>query len=150
MKRIVNTDRIELNLAKTYPQERAVLKPRGLWYGIDNEWIEWCKNNMVHRVKKKIIELEDINLSKILIIENFKQLKVFSEEFSYKVDPYVNYINWEKISKKYSGIEIQNYYKIKEKESFPDLDNIWFWGWDVSSGCIWDLSIIKSFKYYEI
>jgi len=41
MKRIINTDEKELDLKKIYTLcNNYALKPNGLWYSIDGEWIE--------------------------------------------------------------------------------------------------------------
>jgi hypothetical protein len=150
MKRIINTNHKKIDFkTKYYSHQPGNFKPSGLWYGINNEWVEWCKYNMKDWVKKGIIELTHIDLNKIIIIENIKQLETFSNEFGH-IEFDIKKIDWKKVSNKYSGIEIRNYNKIRSIRKFDIYDNIWFLGWDVSSGCIWDLSIIKEFKYYEI
>jgi hypothetical protein len=48
-------------------------------------------------------------------------------------------INWKKVSEDYGGIEICPFLK-KRREK-----NVWYWAWDVASGCIWNTkSIIKN------
>jgi hypothetical protein len=50
------------------------------------------------------------------------------------------FIDWNKVSKSYKGIQI-NYYSNKHR-----LDMLWYYGWDCESGCIWDISCIKNIK----
>jgi hypothetical protein len=145
MKRTVNTDNKEIELTRTYSQGQE-LKPRGLWYAIDNEWIEWCEGNTDGWIKNGIIELE-IDISKMLIVETAEQLREFFDKFNYEVCKGIRYIDWGKIAQNYSGLEIRNYHNLKCGNAIPMMDSTWFWAWDVSSGCVWDLSIIKSFSH---
>lgn len=45
MRRIHNTASSKINLKRTYGFSEHY-KPRGLWYSIDDEWKEWCQNQM--------------------------------------------------------------------------------------------------------
>jgi hypothetical protein len=47
-------------------------------------------------------------------------------------------IDWKKVAKEYSGIEICPY--IGEQR----LKFSWYYPWDVASGCVWDNSAVKS------
>lgn len=151
MKRVINTSRKKLDLALTYKQdEKYEFKPKGLWYSIDGEWLEWCEGNMPHWVKPRNIEIE-LDESKIIIIETAKQLRDFEERFGYDMISPIKgitacrlmQVRWSKVAECYSGIEIRNYHKIKWS---GDLNwSTWFYGWDISGGCIWDLSIINSY-----
>ena len=48
------------------------------------------------------------------------------------------YIDWIKVSKQYSGIEINPYQHSNRYTS------MWYYGWDVASGCIWKNDLIKN------
>jgi len=81
----------------------------------------------------------------MLIIKTTDQLIKFKDSFE-EVSDYsihIREVNWNKVKRAYAGIEIQNYHEIKREGYNSMLQCIWFFGWDVSSGCIWDLSIIK-------
>jgi hypothetical protein len=48
------------------------------------------------------------------------------------------YINWPKVAQDYSGIEICPYqWKFR-------LNYMWYYGWDVASGCIWNQNALNS------
>ena len=51
--------------------------------------------------------------------------------------------DWEAVSKEYAGIIMPKYYElyrtVRESDNFSYL---WLSSWDVSSGCVWDLSIV--------
>ena len=144
MKRTINTNLKEIELTRTYCQGQE-LKPKGLWYAINNEWIEWCKNNADCWIKSGIIELE-VDLSKMMIVETTEQLNGLFTKFNYELCEGIRYIDWHKMAQNYSGLEIRNYHGLKWANTI--IDSGWFSSWDVSSGCIWDLSIIKSFSHY--
>lgn len=124
------------------------MKPRGLWYSPGKEWINWCVQEMPEWVGQYIYEL-DIKTSKILKIDTLQKLDKFDKE--YRLDtiaagvPVHSFgrcydMDWQKLTTKYSGIEISPYQWERR------LVYIWFYGWDVASGCIWDRKAIKKCK----
>jgi hypothetical protein len=141
-----SSETIDFN--KTYSKTAVDFKPKGLWYAINDEWLEWCFSEMPHWIKGCVFEL-DMDLSKILIIKTGKELDVFIT--AYETDPYnfCSGINWSQVKKDYKGIEIVNYHKLKWSLTNP-MFQTWFYGWDVSGGCIWDLSVLKSVTKYPI
>lgn len=135
MKRIHNANDLTLDLQRNYTQEIKA-KPRGLWYAIDHEWLRWCAGEMPHWVKKYAHSL-DVDTKDILIISDVSELYKFHKKY-YKEWG----IRWDKIAGEYKGIEIQNYYHLKNETRYG-TDFLWLYGWDVPSGCIWDLSIVN-------
>ena len=150
MERLVNTDNQELDLTKVYSQETFHFKPKGLWYALDQEWIDWCNDNMEGWVRPNIIKLE-IDEANLLILKTKKEVETFARRFNTPIEGSLfASIDWLEVSKTYSGIEIQNYRIIKYNDLLDFMSDAWFLGWDVSSGCIWDLSIIKSFVSFPL
>lgn len=145
MERLINTKLKEIDFTFDYTQSNK-MKPVGLWYSINYEWLEWCRDNF--SIHKEILEIE-IDLSNVLVIDSVLKLKSLIEEFGYFIVEGVKYIDWQKLSKRYSGIEFVNYTEIRNQLSVLDLPT-WFYGLDVSSGCIWDLSVIKNYKHREL
>ena len=136
----------KLNLNQKYSKtDTFSLKPRGLWYSIDKEWIDWCKGNIPNWIKKYNIELE-IKEDEILIIKSLEDLENLQSKYKLEVSEslaFINYIDWNQVSKDYKGIEFQNYWKIKNEIMWcEDCINIFYSSLDCSSGCIWDLSCI--------
>lgn len=106
---------------------------------------------------------------KILEIKNLNQLDNFHEKYKRNVYNSIS-INWEKVYEEYSEIQIFNYEKLKKKiynlnklnigkdldifknmkelkKSYIDSKYMWFYKLDFNSGCIWNLDILKDFKY---
>jgi len=104
---------------------------------------------MDHWIKKHDIELV-IDESRMLVIETFIQLESFCKKYTIHKENHWetwNTIDWKKVKEDYSGIEIRNYHELKwHNNSWSWMHCTWLYGWDVSSGCIWDLSIIKASK----
>lgn len=126
-------------------------KPMGLWYGIGKEWINYAKSEGIKQYKQysEVYKIK-VNLSKMILLDNKEKMLNFYHEYKYKprgwddkkVDYFKNdlspdkikyswYINWKKVSEKYSGIEIN-----------PFQDDCywlfsWYHSWSVASGCIW-------------
>ena len=133
---------IEKNLIfKDRVQDDKRLKPKGLWYGIDNEWLDWC-NEMPGWIHQHNYTLK-LDMSKILLITNSVQLDRFTDE--YKIYPlsvakFLLFIDWKKIALKYSGIEINPYLW----ERRLDMNSTWYYGWDCASGCVWNKEAVLS------
>lgn len=150
MKRIHHTDMQHIIRSKTYDQ-KVDYKPSGLWYGIDWAWEEWCIGNMPDWQHQNHFEL-DVDMEKILVLDSVEKVDKFQSEFGefsswakklkteiHGFDLDVISINWSNVSEKYSGIEINPYqYSLRRK--------LWLSGWDISSGCIWNLSAVKSYE----
>lgn len=160
MQRIHHTNNSEIKIPSPirYREMEVTMKPNGLWYSIDWSWVDWCKDNTgwTHR---NHFELE-IDLTKVLLIDTGNKLKEFAKNFGEIPEwqkelansdamkklwdnPKRDYINWKQVAEKYSGIEINPYHRMQRR------DYLWVSGWDVSSGCIWNLELIKSVKQIE-
>ncbi len=88
----------------------------------------------------------EIDESKILFINTKQKLIDFDRKYSTNINEKINlsYIDWESIEKKYSGIEISPYqYSLR-------FSLFWYYGWDVSSGCIWNSDCIISTNKIKI
>jgi len=117
-------------------------KPRGLWYAIGTDWIDWVRDNMPdwetdHIFKLELDDSKILHLGKDMSYTEFEQL--FGADFrKYETNPVCTNIKWWKVKAykgaKYSGIEIVH----------PGgMMGSWERTWDISSGCIWRTNAIK-------
>jgi hypothetical protein len=83
--------------------------------------------------------LLDIDDSRLLKINTYEDLKLFNEE--YVIDNY--YVDWKRVSEKYGGIEIVPYIYEARHEM------LWYYTWDVASGCIWAPNMLKKSKLIQ-
>jgi hypothetical protein len=131
-------------------------KPEGFWYSLKDEWINWCEGEQfygdgvtgseIYTIKNRYLfevsinemvftDLENKDKNKILVLSNSDDLKKFTDQYMMKnMD-----INWKKVVEDYGGIEIRNYRDLWKYRFIY----MWFYGWDVSSGCLWRKSIIR-------
>ena len=120
-------------------------KPRGLWYAIGTDWIDWVRDNMPdwetdHTFKLELDDSKILHLGKDMSYAEFEQL--FGADFfpsNYGDYTDASNIKWWKVKAynggKYSGIEIEN----------PGGDiGSWLRTWDISSGCIWRANAVKN------
>lgn len=138
-----------------YEEMRAFRKPRGLWYGINQSWVEWCSTEEPGWVHDHLHEVI-LDHSKILRVTNIKQFNAFEKEFG-MIDPMIKMleekmpsfggfsfgresIDWHKVAEQYSGLEITPY--LWEKR----LTSMWYYGWDCASGCVWNANAVKDIK----
>lgn len=133
----------ELDLSKRYKQP-IHFKPKGLWYAIGGSWKRWSKREGYDGTTDNRF-LIDIDESRILRMSNLKQLISFTKKYAASIPEIgesASMIDWDKVSKDYAGIEINPYVHAARL----NMKTMWYYGWDVASGCIWDLSIIKNYK----
>ena len=138
------SDNIEF---KPTPNQEISFKPKGLWYGIGDSWISWVKSEMPDWENDNVFMIE-INENLILRITNYNELVEFEDKYSTKnldvnggksaLRARLDYkqIDWSKVAKDFAGIEIAPYiYKAR-------YEHMWYYGWDIASGCIWGEGVI--------
>lgn len=128
-------------LEKRYYTQISGDKPEGFWYGFGDEWIDWTEMAGPERKGNYIYEV-DINGSNILQIKDYQEITKFTKEYeSYKqiIPGKIFSIDWSKIDRRYDGIEINPYID----QARLDDRFLWYYGWDVASGCIWNLEKVK-------
>jgi hypothetical protein len=129
-------------------------KPRGLWYGIDDAWLSWCESEQPNWIGKSFWKL-DVDESKMLLLSP-GDLEGFTKEYltapswagmrpkEYallkKLSSATDWIDWPRVAKRYSGIEIKPY-SWKHRMSL-----MWYYGWDCASGCIWRADALRGFE----
>lgn len=128
---------------RTKSQQEKGYKPHGLWYGIGTSWMDFVKSELYDRDYGNVFKI-DIDESKMKIIRNYKELLEFEKEYSTDIEgmggfnKWSIYIDWVRVAEDYSGIEIAPYlYEARMK-------HMWYYGWDVASGCIWGKGVIKN------
>jgi len=120
------------------PSERE-RKPKGIWFGIGNSWIDWLEYNMPQWAEPSIIKV-GVNVSKMLNIKTDNDVDAFSEKYTFKKkDMWI--ADWKKLAKDYDGI-IMWTYPPSYRMFADDPKAIWD-GWDVQSGCVWNPAAIK-------
>lgn len=117
-------------------------KPVGLWYSIGDSWISWVKNNAPKWEGDNVFKLE-LDESKILKITNYDEMIEFTKKYGEHSDFTINMgerymmINWGKVASDYGGIEITPHI-------WKGKTLMWYYSWDVASGCIWDNGVITN------
>ena len=131
------------DLDRNRKYEQAVtFKPRGLWYGFGGAWIEWCRSEMPQWIKPHTYEVEP-NGANLLVLRTEADLLQFNSD--YKTNYYeengeridglkiIRGVDWPRLAVEYDGIEIPVYlWQFRLHTEF-----LWFYGWDIASGCIW-------------
>jgi len=138
LKRRIHMSKSPFVLNKKECAQSAGPKPRGFWYGMEMAWHEWVQSEMPHWMGECYYEV-DLGDSAILIIDSSAGLDRFSKKYSRGEF----YIDWMLVSEKYDGIEIDPYQWSRRHEY------MWYYGWDVASGCLWNLRQV-SIKELEI
>lgn len=129
----------------TNKKQSVGFKPTGFWYSCGTEWVDWAKAERFSISTKYTYKIE-VDYSQILRLVGPKDLEEFTEEYGTDIlpdadpDDSFKYIDWPRVAQEYSGIEICPYVYAKR------LTLLWYYGWDVASGCIWDPSAITKIE----
>jgi hypothetical protein len=136
-----------------WPRAQSNFKPNGLWVSVegydgDETWGTWCVTNdfrvdhLVHRTE--IILAPNANVRHIATED---ELRRFDVEFGRGNDlrPWLalERIDWPRVQAHYSGIIIAPY------QWRARMELLWYYGWDCSSACLWDLNLIADARAIE-
>ena len=126
-------------------------EPNCYWYSIGRGWYNyWFKKLKREKVSTQVVcdvKIPESNFTtlrksekgKILIIETEREILEVTKRFG--VTHYgITLIDFTKLAKIFSGIEFRNY----SMKKAPHPEELWYHKIAVSSGCIWDLSVIES------
>ena len=132
-------------------------KPRGLWISIEDygsqdiNWRTWCEDQdfrLEYLKYRYAVSLK--KEARILHLASVQELECFSVIFQNENlssilknhDGYIWSIDWESLRQIYDGIFISPY---QHKCRLLNPNTQWYYGWDCSSGCIWNIKMIDSF-----
>jgi hypothetical protein len=120
-------------------------KPKGLWYGVGDAWVEWMGSDARYWLKdvQYLYEVQVPWDMKMLHIRSVQGLDEFDEDYGYDTIPPAlrshyssnNAVHWKKVSWLWQGIEIAPY----QRDRRMSLD--WYYGWDGASGCVWGAGV---------
>lgn len=137
-------------LKEIFDKEQArcpTTKPEGLWLSVEDGygWKEWCTNEnfALNRFEYET----EITLEKnanILKLKNTRDIDEFTDEYWSNRDMEFETelrmaIKWNEVAAIYDGIIIAPY----QWNRRLDTNTSWYYGWDCSSGCIWNSQVIK-------
>lgn len=137
------------------------IKPDGFWYNIKDSYFKNPTTNFgdyFYEIVLKSKSLSNIlneDKNKILSINNIVDIDIFNKKYNKRTKGeygIFTYIDWGLVSNNYGGFEIKNYEKIlkvlrKEKTNFNKYS--WLYTFDFSSGCVWNLNIIKEKNFIK-
>jgi len=147
---------------RSYKEHRIDLemkiKPRGFWFSVEGieepdnyNWKQWCEAEEFRleylRCVHQIHFREDANILHLKtadeLIEFSKNYPVPNERNPWHIELDASFqLDWLKVKADYQGIIIAPY----QWGCRLAIETSWYYGWDCSSGCVWDLSCIKEFK----
>lgn len=113
-------------------------KPTGFWYSVDRGWEEWCQGDMPGWLENKYEHRVELGEEKMIYIRSLADIDAFHEKYKREGEIFNSeFIDWTKVAADYDGIEISPYLW-KRRHSM-----LWYYGWDCSSGCIWNPKGVK-------
>lgn len=107
------------------------MKPRGLWYGCGNSWLDWLESEMPQWLDQGNYLYEMWPGDNLLYLRHADDLDRFTRQYGVKQYGNDYHIDWLKVADRHAGIEICPYHYSRR------LSLYWYYTWDVASGCIW-------------
>lgn len=167
----LSTESLSLAKFKNFPQATDH-KPKGMWYGFNNSWIDWCLSEQPNWLCPYIYEVT-LHESKVLRITNVEEFEQFEDTHhdipEYRKEParmqggcdllsledlmmpngyrmrFHDYMNYGKVAQAgYGAMEITPY--LWEKR----LESMWYYGWDCASGCVWDIQAVADLRLFAL
>lgn len=133
----------------TKERERPFGKPRGLFYSVGDEWVEWCKSEMPkwlddYRFMYEVVLVED----RVMRITTADALKSFDVEYGIGRSSAAAFFgevvpDWRRVAQTHGGIEIAPY------QYSHRFNMTWYYGWDVASGCVWSKGAVADVRLLE-
>ena len=140
--RLIMTEHESIDFVDMSDKQDVDHKPEGLWYAMGTEWINWVRSEMPEWEYDNVFVLE-INKDRVKKLSSYEDIEEFTKQYGRKHHGFVM-IDWRKVAKEYSGIEIIPYvWSARMKFN-------WYYTWDVASGCIWGSDGIKSIEKIKI
>ena len=141
----------ELDISKAGPfrqpdPRNPALKPSGLWYSFGDAWADFAKDapGLIEKYQEseyvyeilgvQTTTLDKPNPNKVLVLNTREDSRTFVEKYDIKLVSRYVFAPWYQIARDFGGIEIPTH---------EALDS-YFGGWDVVSGCIWNLKAIQA------
>ncbi len=139
---VLSKSRIK-NIRSTPSEEQKIeFKPKGFWFGIQDSWVDWIEGEAPHWKQDNLYSVE-VDEDKCLVINTLEELVKFHNTYRTNTS-YGEMINWSIVADQYSGVIIKEYFWEKR------TDYMWYYTWDVASGCIWDNTAVKSVNQISI
>lgn len=143
---------------KQHWPEEGSMKPCGLWISVeddpeDHNWYDWCKGEQFrlealrHRYAVKIApDAKILHLKTVEEIEEFSLQYAANDPFDFakaslfnRKSEYIYMIAWSRVKAKYDGMIISPY----QWGCRMGSSTSWYYPWDCSSGCIWNLDKVS-------
>lgn len=129
-----------------YEQDPHHFKPNGLWFSVEDGrgWADWCKaedfNEPGLTNRTEIILNPHANILYLKTPEDIDWFTIKYGRPTFRLASDAS-INWGKVRLDYQGIIIAPYQWARRLHP----STFWYYSWDCSSGCVWDLrAVIKS------
>lgn len=142
-------EKFKLDRGFDYGPQRVHHKPRGFWVSVrgEDDWPHWIVENEFREdtlVARHEVKLRDS--ANLLLLSSPQDIRDFHAEYKAPLKPEweggLEYIDWERVvsGNSWDGIIIAPYQWLMRN----DLERVWYYSWDVASGCIWNLDVIES------
>lgn len=135
--------------------EEFSLKPKGFWISIEDgcSWKDWCEGE--HFQLECFAYAYKVSLSKnanLLHLKTAQEVIDFGKKYRLKnailerfSKTHNSYMDWQRVGNEYQGLIIAPY----QWDCRLRTDSFWYYGWDCSSGCIWDVDAIAKIELVE-
>ena len=132
---------------RPWVQDRG-MKPEGFWYGVGDGWLRFLQQGgaPIRKLYARHVHALRLDLTRVARLTTVAEVRAFHEKYrdQHAHDAYSKIVlDWRKVERDFAGIEIAPYqYALRF-----DHKVFWYYPWDVASGCLWDVDVIKRVEY---
>lgn len=126
-------------------------KPAGLWVSVGAAWAEWCvAESFALESLKFVTRVRLADDANILTLADAADLDAFTDQYGVPdrtlavARTLCHDVDWMLVAADFDGIIIAPYCH-ERRHSL-----MWYYGWDVASGCIWNARAIAALESSEI
>ena len=129
--------------AEDFSDSRWQLKPHGLYLSVEegprDGWWNWCGDENHHSGDRWRTALR-IDVDGLLVVRHPSEAQEYVRNFklSAGLDGY-DYIDWRAVARDCGGILVMDYRNCPDDDPSV-IPPTWWYAWDCSSACVWDLS----------
>jgi len=144
--KLIHYSSAQVNKVRSVEQKSASeMKPEGFWFSVEDGdgWKDWCESEGFRlddfKVEHEVILVPDAS---ILRLSSPQDIDTFSAKYKNIQESPYSYlqIDWRSVARRYQGIIIAPYQWARRLYQGCN----WYYGWDCSSGCVWDAAAVKS------
>lgn len=140
--------RAEYKLSAGPDEPDFELKPRGLWLSVPegprDGWWNWCEREAFHKGRRWRTPVE-VDVGRLLVVRHPREVEPWTRNWKIREEsPGLDWVDWRAMGEAHAGLLVEDYVSWPEDDFAQGvISPTWWYAWDCSSACVWDLSAAR-------